>query len=71
MADAGNFGGSVPECKRNTVLPPLLSGDCLFSCEYQGGQNVIKRSAFYAEYRRTGGDSHGSGGVQSLSVPFH
>ncbi|EJS5024878.1 hypothetical protein RO060_002511 [Salmonella enterica] len=30
MADAGNFGGSVPECKRNTVLPPLLSGDCLF-----------------------------------------
>ncbi|EAO3469357.1 TPA_asm: hypothetical protein GND03_004228 [Salmonella enterica subsp. houtenae serovar 16:z4,z32:-] len=30
MADAGNFGGSVPECKRNTVLSPSLSGDCLF-----------------------------------------
>lgn len=31
MADAGNFGGSIPERKRNTVLSPLLSGRRPFS----------------------------------------
>jgi uncharacterized protein involved in type VI secretion and phage assembly len=30
MADAGNFGGSVPEHKRHTVLLQPQSGDCLF-----------------------------------------
>ncbi|HGE7202943.1 TPA: hypothetical protein ACGB1E_003119, partial [Citrobacter amalonaticus] len=46
MADAGDFGGSVPERERNAVLSQPLNLRLSFSCHNQGGYMSLKGLRF-------------------------
>ncbi|HBU6575519.1 TPA: hypothetical protein MC588_005049 [Citrobacter amalonaticus] len=49
MADAGDFGGSVPERERNAVLSQPLNLRLSFSCHHQGGYMSLKGLRFKQE----------------------